>query len=257
MGPRGVVQLEPFVGHLPHVRQRGEDPRIEDVVAVRLVDAFNESVRFGLPGWMCRSTTPRCSHQRTSACAINSGRLLHHSIAGAPCIATSCSSCSSTCTTRTLGSEVPISIGSASRGRVSTRFFPRRGMTGHRRPTDLVLGDTRPSASIPRCRRRARPRGHAPAPASRRRPVAQTAIQFPVEHLPDRGVRQGQLGVHPLQLRVRLLQLLQSTPLGHRGPAVLRLARELGGATDPMRPQHLRPSLPLLSNSPERYCRLG
>lgn len=41
MGPRGVVGLETFVGPLPYLRERREDPGTEDFVAVIPVEAFN------------------------------------------------------------------------------------------------------------------------------------------------------------------------------------------------------------------------
>ena len=122
MRQRDAVALEPFVGHLRDLGERLEDPRIEDFVALRIVEAFNESVLIRLSFSDVLEVHAIGSCRRTSACSTNSRLLAHHGFAGSSCIATSCFS---TCTTRTLGSDIPISIVSASRSPSSKIFGVR------------------------------------------------------------------------------------------------------------------------------------
>src|SRR5262249_27610158 len=83
------------------------------------------------------------------------------------------------------------------------------------------------------------PGARAPAPAWPGLLVSQTASPLSAQNVLDRGVFQGQLGVHPLEPGVLGFELLQALQLIDRGAGVLRAPLEVRRLADAVLPQDL------------------
>src|SRR5262252_5624042 len=96
-----------------------------------------------------------------------------------------------------------------------------------------------PPATASRPDRRAAPRSGAPAPAPPGLPVSRTASPLSAQDVLDRRILEGELGVHPFELGVLRLELLQPLELGHRRSRVLRPPLKVRRLADVVLPEDL------------------
>src|SRR5262249_27575494 len=88
--------------------------------------------------------------------------------------------------------------------------------------------------------------------------ASRPASQLSLEDVLDRHVLQRELGIHPLQLRVLTLELLDALELGDRGARILRAPQEVGRSADAVAAQQVRhrdPRLTLLQDRDDLLLR--
>src|SRR5262249_40310466 len=124
-------------------------------------------------------------------------------------------------------------------GRAEPRH--RSSPYGRRRPAPAGTGEagsTPPAtASLPGTPEKRAADAPAPAPPGLR--VSRTASPLSAQDVLDGRVLEGEFGIHPLELGVLRLELLQPLELGDRGPGILRPPLKVGRLADVVLPQDL------------------
>src|SRR5262249_61961152 len=114
---------------------------------------------------------------------------------------------------------------------------PRRRRPGLAGPAEA--GSTPPAtASLPGTPGTQAADAPAPAPPGLR--VSRTASPLSAQDVLDGRVLEGEFGIHPLELGVLRLELLQPLELGDRGPGILRPPLKVGRLADVVLAQDLR-----------------